>query len=247
MEIYSGTNEHTLQCLVVDDEPIARQGIMDLIQRTDFLHITASCASAMEAIRFVETNKIDVIFLDINMPSMNGLEMLDKMKSPPIVIITTAYSEYAIEGYRLQVADYLLKPIEYNRFRQAALKALQIYRQRNIVEQQDNVEDRYIYVRQEGGFLRILQQDILYIRSMENYVNIKLTDRQFIVHTTMQSIEKVLDTNRFFRIHRSFLVNVRRIESISGGRVIIDGHSLPLSRRRKEELLKSIVYKNIAD
>ncbi|MFC2580099.1 MAG: LytR/AlgR family response regulator transcription factor, partial [Bacteroidota bacterium] len=107
--------------------------------------------------------------------------------------------------------------------------------------------DRYIHVRQEGGFLRILQQDILYIRSMENYVNIKLTDRQFIVHTTMQSIEKVLDTNRFFRIHRSFLVNVRRIESISGGRVIIDGHSLPLSRRRKEELLKSIVYKNIAD
>lgn len=201
----------------------------------------------MEAIRFVETNKIDVIFLDINMPSMNGLEMLDKMESPPIVIITTAYSEYAIEGYRLQVTDYLLKPIEYNRFRQAALKALQIYRQRNMVEQQDNVEDRYIYVRQEGGFLRILQQDILYIRSMENYVNIKLTDRQFIVHTTMQSIEKVLDTNRFFRIHRSFLVNVRRIESISGGRVIIDGHSLPLSRRRKEELLKSIVYKNIAD
>ena len=201
----------------------------------------------MEAIRFVETNKIDVIFLDINMPSMNGLEMLDKMESPPIVIITTAYSEYAIEGYRLQVADYLLKPIEYNRFRQAALKALQIYRQRNIVEQQDNVEDRYIYVRQEGGFLRILQQDILYIRSMENYVNIKLTDRQLIVHTTMQSIEKLLDTNRFFRIHRSFLVNVRRIESISGGRVIIDGHSLPLSRRRKEELLKSIVYKNIAD
>jgi two-component system response regulator protein len=220
---------------------------MDLIQRIDFLHITASCASAMEAIRFVETNKIDVIFLDINMPSMNGLEMLDKMESPPIVIITTAYSEYAIEGYRLQVADYLLKPIEYNRFRQAALKALQIYRQRNIVEQQDNVEDRYIYVRQEGGFLRILQQDILYIRSMENYVNIKLTDRQFIVHTTMQSIEKVLDTNRFFRIHRSFLVNVRRIESISGGRVIIDGYSLPLSRRRKEELFKSIVYKNIAD
>ena len=144
MEIYSGTNEHTLQCLVVDDEPIARQGIMDLIQRIDFLHITASCASAMEAIRFVETNKIDVIFLDINMPSMNGLEMLDKMESPPIVIITTAYSEYAIEGYRLQVADYLLKPIEYNRFRQAALKALQIYRQRNMVEQQDNVEDRYI-------------------------------------------------------------------------------------------------------
>lgn len=247
MEIYSWTNEHTLQCLVVDDEPIARQGIMDLIQKTDFLHITESCASAMEAIRFVETNKIDVIFLDINMPSMNGLEMLDKMESPPIVIITTAYSEYAIEGYRLQVADYLLKPIEYNRFRQAALKALQIYRQRNIVEQQDNVEDRYIYVRQEGGFLRILQQDILYIRSMENYVNIKLTDRQLIVHTTMQSIEKLLDTNRFFRIHRSFLVNVRRIESISGGRVIIDGHSLPLSRRRKEELLKSIVYKNIAD
>ena len=247
MEIYSGTNEHTLQCLVVDDEPIARQGIMDLIQRIDFLHITESCASAMEAIRFVETNKIDVIFLDINMPSMNGLEMLGKMESPPIVIITTAYSEYAIEGYRLQVADYLLKPIEYNRFRQAALKALQIYRQRNIVEQQDNVEDRYIYVRQEGGFLRILQQDILYIRSMENYVNIKLTDRQLIVHTTMQSIEKLLDTNRFFRIHRSFLVNVRRIESISGGRVIIDGHSLPLSRRRKEELLKSIVYKNIAD
>ena len=247
MEIYSGTNEHTLQCLVVDDEPIARQGIMDLIQRIDFLHITESCASAMEAIRFVETNKIDVIFLDINMPSMNGLEMLDKMESPPIVIITTAYSEYAIEGYRLQVADYLLKPIEYNRFRQAALKALQIYRQRNIVEQQDNVEDRYIYVRQEGGFLRILQQDILYIRSMENYVNIKLTDRQLIVHTTMQSIEKLLDTNRFFRIHRSFLVNVCRIESISGGRVIIYGHSLPLSRRRKEELLKSIVYKNIAD
>ncbi len=235
-----------LRCLVVDDEPIARSGMVDLIGKVDFLTVAGTSASAMEAVTFLRENPIDVLFLDVNMPYLSGLEMLETIDNPPLTILTTAYSEYALEGYRLQVVDYLMKPITFQRFYQAALKAQQTFQEREALQNggADN-DSPFLYVKQNDGFQKIVPQDILYIESMENYVKFILTDRQLIAHQTMTSIEEMLPSDAFFRIHKSFLVNIHHIDSISGGRIFVAGHELPLSRHRREELMQSVVYNNL--
>ncbi len=235
-----------LRCLVVDDEPIAREGMVDLIDKVDFLSVAGTRASAMEAVSFLQTNPVDLLFLDVNMPYLSGLEMLETIEKPPLTILTTAYSEYALEGFRLQVVDYLLKPILFKRFYQAVLKAQQTFQEREQV-QNTTKEDQppFLYVKQNDGFQKIFWQDILYVESMENYVKIIFANRHLIAHQTMTSIEDMLPKDVFFRIHKSFLVNIYHIDSIKGGRISVGKHELPLSRHRKEELLESVVYKNL--
>ena len=235
-----------LRCLVVDDEPIAREGIVDLADRVDFLSVAGTCGSAMEAVEFLREERVDLLFLDVNMPYLTGLEMLETIEKPPLTILTTAYSEYALEGYRLQVVDYLLKPITFQRFWQAALKAQQTFREREAL-QSGGPEggSPFLYIKQNDGFQKIARQDILYVESMENYVKFILSDRQLIAHQTMTSIEEMLPKGEFFRIHKSFLVNIHRIDMISGGRIFVGKHELPLSRHRREELMRSVVYKNL--
>jgi DNA-binding LytR/AlgR family response regulator len=237
---------NTLHCLVVDDEPIAREGMVDLINNVDFLRAAGTCASAMEAISFLQANPADLLFLDVNMPYLSGLDLLETLEKPPLTILTTAYSEYALEGFRLQVVDYLLKPVTFKRFYQAVLKAQQTFQERESM--QNTVKENqssFLYVKQNDGFQKIIRNDILYVESMENYVKIIFTNRQLIAHQTMASLEEVLPKDTFFRIHKSFLVNICHIDSISGGRIFVGNHELPLSRYRKEELLQSVVYKNL--
>jgi DNA-binding LytR/AlgR family response regulator len=239
-----------LRCLVVDDEPIAREGMADLISNTDFLSISGTCASAMEAVTFMQTNPVDLLFLDVNMPYLSGLDMLETLERPPLTILTTAYSEYALEGFRLQVVDYLLKPITFKRFYQAALKAHQTFHERELAqgsvkEKEKENQNPFLYVKQNDGFQKIVWKDILYVESMENYVKIIFADRQLLAHQTMASIEETLPKDIFFRIHKSFLVNINHIDAINGGRIFVGNHELPLSRHRKEELLQSVVYGNL--
>ncbi len=247
--MYTPTQKKPLRCLVVDDEPIAREGIVDLIGNTDFLSVTGTCASAIEAITFLQNHPVDLLFLDVNMPYLSGLDMLETLDNPPLTILTTAYSEYALEGYRLQVVDYLLKPITFKRFYQAVLKAQETFRAKEVMAQTDKEEEinatPFLYVKQADSFQKILWTDILYIESMENYVKINVKDKQLIAHQTMISLEETLPKDDFFRIHKSYLVNVHHIDSISGGRVFVGETELPLSRHRKEELLQSVVYKNL--
>jgi DNA-binding LytR/AlgR family response regulator len=235
-----------LRCLVVDDEPIARSGMVDLIDKVDFLAVAGTCASAMEAVTFLRENPVDLLFLDVNMPYLSGLEMLETIDNPPLTILTTAYSEYALEGYRLQVVDYLMKPITFQRFYQAALKAQQTFQEREALQNGGTeTGSPYLYVKQNDGFQKIVWQDILYVESMENYVKFILTDRQLIAHQTMTSIEEMLPADAFFRIHKSFLVNIHHIDAINGGRIFVGKHELPLSRHRREELMQSVVYNNL--
>lgn len=235
----------TLRCLVVDDEPIAREGMVDLIESVDFLKVEGICASAMEAVAFLQSSTVDLLFLDVNMPYLSGLDMLESLEHQPLTILTTAYSEYAVEGFRLQVADYLLKPITFKRFYQAVLRAQQLCNVKGDDIEKTKYIPNYLYVRQNSGFFKIEWKDIQYIESMENYIKIITKNTSLIAHQTMQSIEDLLPSESFFRIHRSFLVNLHHIDSISGRRVIIKDYQLPLSRNRKEELMQSVVYKNL--
>lgn len=246
MTLNLGQNlNQVIKCLVIDDEPLARSSIVDFIEKVDFLEVIGSCASALEAAKYIQQGQVDLMFLDINMPYLSGLEFLDSLDHPPLAIFTTAYSEHALEGYRLQIVDYLLKPITFQRFYQAALKARQHYLMSLAATKQQTPTDTFLYVRQEDGFQKISWVDILYIEGMQNYVKLHFKSQVLIIHQTMISLEETLPKENFFRIHKSFLINIAHIDSISGGRLFINGHQLPISRTRKEELLKEVVYKNL--
>lgn len=230
-----------LNCLIVDDEPIAREGIADYIDKVDFLEIKGFCSSGIEAAEFIKNNPIDLMFLDIQMPHLSGLEFLESLDKTPLTILTTAYSEYALEGFRLQVVDYLLKPITFQRFFQAVLKAQEMFNLRSNGE--DGNTD--MYIRQSDSFVKIAWKDILYIESMQNYLKLHFREKTVTIHQTMTAIEDILPKEYFFRIHKSFLVNISQIELINGGRIIINGNELPVSRMRREDLLDTIVYRNL--
>jgi len=233
-----------IRCLVVDDEPLARHSIIDFIEKIDFLEVVGSCASALEASEYVQNGQVDLLFLDINMPYLSGLEFLDSLERPPMAIFTTAYSEHALEGYRLQIVDYLLKPITFQRFYQASLKAQQLFSLTASAKQPVPV-DPFLYIRQGEGFQKISWTDILYIEGMQNYAKLHFKNQVLVIHQTMISLEETLPKEKFFRIHKSFLVNIDHIDSIAGGRLTINGQQLPISRTRREALLKEVVYKNL--
>ncbi|MBB1149673.1 response regulator transcription factor [Myroides sp. NP-2] len=236
---------HLLNCLVIDDEPLARRSIVDYIAKVDFLSTKASCGSALEAQELISNEKFDLLFLDINMPYLSGIDFLESISNPPLVIFTTAYSEHALDGYRLQIVDYLLKPIGFKRFYQAALKAKELYELKNQNKEEVGLADSTMFIKHEDSFVKIQWPDIFYIEAMQNYVKIHTHQKSYVIHQTMVALEELLPKEHFFRIHKSYLINVNHICSISGNRVLINNTQLPLARLRKEALLNDIIYKNL--
>lgn len=235
-----------LKCLVVDDEPMAREGMADLISKVEFLNLEGTCASAMEAKEFIDRNQVDLLFLDINMPYLTGLEFLESLDNAPLTILTTAYQQYAMDGYRFQVVDYLLKPIGFKRFYQAAINAQQTFRLHELAKKEGKTRKQSVlYVKQGDAYQRIVWDDILYIEGMQNYVKIHFPAETKVILQTITSLEEMLPKDEFFRIHKSYLVNVNRIDSIEGGRVFIGKTELPISRHRKNELLNTVVFQNL--
>lgn len=234
-----------LRCLVVDDESLAIKGINNYIDKLDFLEVADSCSSSLEAAEILKTREIDLMFLDINMPYLSGLEFLESLEKAPLTIITTAYSEYALDGFRLHVVDYLMKPIAFQRFFQAASKAQNLFRSQLILQNEPESTMSNMYVRQGDAFQRIAWEDILYAEGMQNYVKLHFANKVLTIHQTMASLEEILPKDYFFRTHRSYLVNISRIHKISGGQVYINGSSLPIAKPRREELLNTVVYKNL--
>ncbi len=239
------TIQHRMNCLVVDDESIAIKGIVNYIKKIDFLEVTASCSSALEAADLLKKKEIDLMFLDINMPYLSGLEFLESLDNPPLTIITTAYSEYALEGFRLHVVDYLMKPIAFQRFFQAVSKAEDMFRTQLILKNAHEEAKSTMYVRQGDAFQQIAWEDILYAEGMQNYVRLYFKDKVLTIHQTMTSLEETLPKEHFFRIHRSYLINLSHIHKIAGGRLYINEQELPISKQKRNELLDTVVYKNL--
>ncbi|WFB66127.1 LytTR family DNA-binding domain-containing protein [Chryseobacterium sp. WX] len=239
------SNIPKMKCLIIDDEPLARFHLKELAGQIDFVSVEGTCATALEADAKVKESEIDLLFLDINMPYLTGLEFLEQLENPPLCILTTAYSEYALEGFRLQVVDYLLKPIAFNRFYQAVNKAQQQFIISEKRKKNTSLDDPFLYVRQSDTFIKISWVDILYIESMQNYTKLHFKDKSLIIHQTMKAIEESLPSDHFFRIHKSYLINITHIDMISGGRLFINKIELPISRIRKEELLNQVVYKKL--
>lgn len=226
-----------IKCLIIDDEPIAREGLKEHVEQIEFLNLIATCKNAIEATNWMQKADIDLIFLDIQMPKVTGIEFMKNLKNPPLTVFTTAYPEYAIESYELDIVDYLLKPISFPRFLKAALKAKEYMAQH---EHQVVRNEDFFFVKCSQKIEKIIVQEITYVESMSNYVIIHTKDRKFVTYLTFKSVEDQLPSDQFIRIHRSYMVALSAIKTIEGSDLIIDGATLPISKNYKDEVMLHI-------
>ena len=227
-----------LKCIITDDEPIARKGLQNYVERIDFLELVGVCEDAIQLNNQLKSQQVDLLFLDIEMPYMTGIELLNSLSNPPKVIITSAYAEYAIKGYDLEVSDYLLKPISFDRFLKAVNK---VYDQ--LISSQTPVVQDYLFVKTSLKLEKIRFNDMRFIEGVENYVAIYTSDGKIITHTTLRTILQKLPPERFVQVHKSYLVNIDKIDSIEGNLLGIGKNKIPLSRTYKETALE-IILKN---
>ena len=227
-----------MKCIIVDDEPVARKILREFTSHVPFLELAGEFDTAIKADTYLKNNTADILLLDIEMPKMTGLEFLKRLDVKPLVILTTAYPEYALEGYELDIIDYLLKPIPFTRFLKAVQKAKEYAELRNNTT--PHPFSSGLFVRSERRIEKIELKDILYIESMGNYVNIYTETKKIIAYLTMKGLESQLPPNDFIKIHQSFLVSFSRISAIEGNSVKVRDKLLPISRNYRDAVMQSI-------
>lgn len=228
-----------IKCIITDDEPLARKGLREYIEKTGFLSLVGECETAMELSTLLKTTSADVIFLDVEMPGLSGIEFLKAGVKLPKVIIVSAYEQYALKGYELDVFDYLLKPVSYERFFKSVDK---LYA--HLEEKQNSGSLEHIFVKVDKKIKKILLQDIVYIESMENYVLIHTNDSKEMVYCTLKILAENLPVEKFIQTHRSFIVNSDCIKSIEGNRVEVGSNAIPISRDLKEYVYNRLMGRN---
>lgn len=233
-----------MNCLIVDDEPIAREIIKAYCSHLPFLAVVAACGNALEAKTMLQTQQIDLLFLDINMPVLNGISFLKTLKNPPQVIFTTAYKEYAVDAFDLAACDYLLKPFSLERFIVAVDKALEKSPLSPLTPNggtlsYDRQED-YLFLKADGKIFKIMHDDLLFAEAQGNYTKVVTTQHTLLPSMTFSSFEELLPSTHFLRVHRSFLINRARITHIEGNRVFIQSYEVPIGSSYREGFLKRL-------
>ncbi|MBN1415793.1 MAG: response regulator transcription factor [Bacteroidales bacterium] len=235
-----------MKCLIVDDEPLAQQVIEDFINRVPFLEFAGKCSNAMEAIEIMQQIQIDLLFLDINMPVVTGMDLIASLTVKPLFILTTAYSEYAVESYALNATDYLLKPIPFERFLAAVNKAYEIFnlrKQTNAINtgKQEESGPEHIFVRADYQTVRIIVDDIQYIEGVRDYIRIHLTGKKPVMTLqTMKNMAEMLPRQKFIRIHKSFIINLGRIDAIERNQVIFGDKRIRIGDGYREQFMNRI-------
>jgi DNA-binding LytR/AlgR family response regulator len=229
-----------LKCLIIEDEKLAQDILIKYISLLPDLILINCCNNASEAISFLHSNKPDLIFLDINMPELSGIEFLKTLINPPLVIITTAYSQYAVEGYEYAVCDYLLKPIRYERFLKAINKAIELNKSNNIESNLTIPVKDFFTVKEDNYLQKIYYADVLYIQASGNYVKFFLrTDKVILIRATLSEIEKQLPISIFIRVHKSFIVAVNLLNR-SKNQIDINGTFIPIGTTFRNEVFKKV-------
>jgi DNA-binding LytR/AlgR family response regulator len=226
-----------IKCIIVEDEVLAQQVIQNHLEKIDSFELVGVCSNAPEAKEVLSKCEVDLIFLDIQLPGMTGLNFLRSLLNPPLVVLTTAYAEYALESYELNVVDYLLKPISFERFSKTVNKIID---GRTFVESKDNATSDHIFVKSNGKFFRVNFSDIHFIEAMKDYLKIYTTDHTLITHQTMNEIEKILPFKQFIRVHKSYIVAVARIKSIYGNTIETGKSTIPIGINYKERVMNLI-------
>jgi DNA-binding LytR/AlgR family response regulator len=233
----------TVKCLVIDDEPVARKGIAGYVEQTPFLSLVGTCKSAIEANELLHKKDVDLLFLDIQMPDLTGTEFIRSLEDPPEVIFTTAYRDYAIEGFELNALDYLVKPISFQRFLKAANKALSFFEmQRQAFEKPvaGLVQD-YFFIKSDGQFIKIKLEDVLYFESEKDYVFIYTEQKRYLTLLSLKQLEKELPPERFLRVHRSYLISLEKVDLVEGHEIVIKGKRIPISRSLQETIFNTLI------
>jgi DNA-binding LytR/AlgR family response regulator len=231
-----------ISCVIVDDEPMARVVLASFVDKIPNLELVKSCKNAMEAFEVVNQQKIDIFFLDINMPDISGLSLAKTINQKSKIIFTTAYREYAVDGFNLQAVDYLLKPIPFDRFLQAINRYFEgVYFIENEIKiEESTLKNDFIFVRSERKMVKINFDEIRYIESLSDYIKIYLADKISTTRETISNIETKLPNNNFLRIHRSYIVNLKKVVSYTNEFVEIGKKAIPISRTYKENVLKKL-------
>ncbi|MGB4844073.1 MAG: response regulator [Ferruginibacter sp.] len=229
-------------CIIVEDEPLAAEVLQDYVKQVPFLNITAVCTDAIYAMDILQKEKVDLIFLDIHLPKLKGLDFIKTLKHPPQIIITTAYHEYALQSYEYNVLDYLLKPIEFNRFLMAVNKLNQSTETKPAQQTAQTQERKHIFFNVSKKKVKVFLDEILYIESLKEYIRIATVNKTIITKFQIGQIEEMLTKNNFIRVHRSFIVSKNRIDAFTATDVEINNKQIPIGRSYKE-LVQSIIEK----
>lgn len=238
------SESRTIRCIIIDDEPLAREIIRRYIDDVPMLQLSGECSNAVQAMSFLQQQPVDLIFLDIRMPQLNGTDFLRILKNPPKTILTTAFSDYALEGYELDVVDYLVKPIRFDRFLKAVNKAFPINGNwpeiKTVVAENTETKksDSFVYFRADRKMVKVMLSDILYIESMKDYVKVFTPQGIIITKQSMTSVEAMLPEKLFVRAHRSFIVAVNRIRSFTNELIEIGNAEIPIGKLYRNGVMK---------
>jgi len=237
-----------MKCLIVDDEPLARELMEAYVSRIEELKLVKSCGNALEAFTFIQQRPVDLIFLDIEMPQITGIELLRSLKDKPRVILTTAYREYAFEAYDLDVVDYMLKPISFDRFLRGIAKIKQLKQPEITLDEVNAVEsfnDAYLYLKENREMVKVFLKDIVYIESLRDYVRVKTLKQEVITYQKISYLEQKLPQNKFIRVHRSFIIAMDKVISFTPATVKVNIIDIPIGRNYKNVTLKMLMQHNV--
>ncbi len=239
-----------MNCIIIDDEPLAREGLADYVRDINFLRLIGTCEDPVQLIQLLDQHPTDLLFLDIQMPKMSGIDFLKTMQNPPLVIVTTAFQAYAIESFQLNVMDYLLKPITFNRFLKSVNKARDYYQLVTNSHQtgfQKTPPVDYFFIKCGRKYEKIQFDEILYIEGMQNYVSIYTARGKFFTMLLLKNLEDKLDSKAFIRVHKSYIVPIGKIESIESNLIFIQSCRIPISRNYREQVIEQVIANKLWD
>jgi len=230
-----------LNCVIIDDEPIARKLLEEYIAETDFLKLVGVAENPLKAVSLINGQEVDLIFLDINMPKMNGLDFLRSAINLPMVILTTAYGQYALDGFEMAVIDYLVKPFSLERFLKATQKALELKTLKHNKLPSEGAEPEYFYVKCNGKIERVLFNELMYIEAMANYVTIYTESGKLMVYLTIKGILDNLPSETFLQVHKSYIVNLDKIKTIEGNMLYVDSAKITIGSSFYDDVMDKIL------
>jgi DNA-binding LytR/AlgR family response regulator len=226
-----------MNCIVVDDEEFSRNVIKHFINKTDGLNLLAECENAAEAFKVLKSDEIDIVFLDVEMPDMTGIELMKALDDMPQIILVTSRPNYAVEAFEYSVTDFLVKPVNYARFLKAVSKAETNLKASNVTIENKTNE---VFVKADSKIIKLKLSDIIYIEALSDYVIINTPTRKYIIHSTMKGLEKKLPESDFVRVHRSYIVNFGKIDQIEDLNVIVPGKTIPIGASYKNTFMKKL-------
>lgn len=229
-----------IRCVIIDDEPLARKGLKEYVADTGFLELAGEFDSPVAATDLIRSGQAQLLFLDIQMPRISGLDFFRSLQQPIPVIFTTAYPQYALEGFEVNALDYLLKPVSFERFLKAAMKAREYYEVREKNREEAAVSD-FFFIKADNRLVKIFFEEILYVEALQNYVTIHTATRKYMTYLTFRSVEEYLPAEKFLKVHKSYIVAASKIDSIEAGDIKIGQQHIPISRNQKEEVMEKLL------